>query len=333
VRLAGSLPGLLLAIVIGVFLTAPARAEHIPGATYVGTHSGGGTVELTVSADGSSVTSFSYSALPIGCGTSLTGKWMGGTPILNDAFSYPAQSEGYVSFSGTFSDLQNVTGTATWVGSFCGGSHPTVTWEARTSSPPLADLSVTLADSPDPVLIGDSLVYTATVNNGGPLSGQGATLTERLPTGVTFVSATAGQGTCSQSGGVVTCNLGTLANGGSATATVTVTPTHEGELTSSATISGTRQDPNQTNNSATQQTKVEAPCIVPNVKGRALPAAKQAIARSHCRTGKVARRYSKKVKEGRVISQAPRPRARLPHLAKVNLVVSRGPKMKFGGAG
>ncbi len=319
-------------MVAGV-LSVSGRAEHVPGATYSGTHSGGGTVELTVSPDGSNVTSFSYAALPIGCGTSLTGKWTGGWPILNDAFSFPPQREGDVTFSGTFSDVQSVSGTATWVGSFCGGSHPTVTWEARTSAPPLADLSVTLASSPDPVLIGSKLVYTATVSNSGPLSAEAAALTETLPAGVTFVSATASQGSCGGSGPVVTCNLGSLGKDRGASATVTVTPTEEGALASSATVSGTRQDPNQANNSATEQTRVIAPCIVPSVKGKTLPAAKRAIVLAHCKMGTVARKYSKRVKKGRVISQTPRPRTRLPNLANVNLVVSRGPKTKYAGRG
>jgi beta-lactam-binding protein with PASTA domain len=55
-----------------------------------------------------------------------------------------------------------------------------------------------------------------------------------------------------------------------------------------------------------------------------LAAAKRAIARGHCATGKVTWKYSRKVKKGRVISQSPAPSTRLPPLAKVNLVVSRG---------
>ena len=42
-------------------LSSPTRnssADHVAGATYTGTHSGRGTVTLTVAADGSGVTSF-----------------------------------------------------------------------------------------------------------------------------------------------------------------------------------------------------------------------------------------------------------------------------------
>ena len=54
-----------------------------------------------------------------------------------------------------------------------------------------ADLSITIGDSPDPVIVGDTLTYTLTAINNGPGDATGVTLTDRLPTGVTFVSASA----------------------------------------------------------------------------------------------------------------------------------------------
>jgi Lamin Tail Domain/PASTA domain len=65
-------------------------------------------------------------------------------------------------------------------------------------------------------------------------------------------------------------------------------------------------------------------CVVPNVVGRRLPAARVAIARARCRTGAVRRAYSRNVRRGFVIRQAPRPRTRLRPGARVNLIVSRG---------
>src|SRR5919198_71434 len=57
-----------------------------------------------------------------------------------------------------------------------------------------ADLSVTNADSPDPVLQGQDLTYHLTVTNNGTPSGpsttSGVKLVDTLPAGVTFVSAT-----------------------------------------------------------------------------------------------------------------------------------------------
>jgi hypothetical protein len=66
------------------------------------------------------------------------------------------------------------------------------------------------------------------------------------------------------------------------------------------------------------------PCRVPNVVGKRLASAKQAIAQRHCRTGKVSHAYSRKRKKGIVISQSRRPGRVLPAASKINLLVSRG---------
>jgi hypothetical protein len=65
-------------------------------------------------------------------------------------------------------------------------------------------------------------------------------------------------------------------------------------------------------------------CVVPNVKGRRLPAARLAVARADCRLGRIRRDYSRRVKEGRVIVENPPPRRVLRAGGKVNLVLSRG---------
>jgi beta-lactam-binding protein with PASTA domain len=69
---------------------------------------------------------------------------------------------------------------------------------------------------------------------------------------------------------------------------------------------------------------VEAVCLVPNVKGKRLPAAKRALARAHCRLGKVTRAYSRAKKKGIVVSQKPRPGTRHTRGTRVSLVVSKG---------
>jgi hypothetical protein len=64
-------------------------------------------------------------------------------------------------------------------------------------------------------------------------------------------------------------------------------------------------------------------CIVPNVGRKTLAAARRALTKAHCRTGRISRAYSR-VGKGRVVSQTPRRGARLPNRARVKLVISRG---------
>ena len=129
---------------------------------------------------------------------------------------------------------------------------------AQTTVNPSADLAVTKTDSPDPVAQGTELTYTVGVSNAGPSSATGITLTDTLPAGVTFNSATTTQGSCSQASGTVTCSLGTLANTGSATVTIKVTPQSVATLTNQASVTSLTGDPNTTNNGASAQTTVNA---------------------------------------------------------------------------
>ncbi|HXI03852.1 MAG TPA: DUF11 domain-containing protein, partial [Candidatus Saccharimonadales bacterium] len=85
-------------------------------------------------------------------------------------------------------------------------------------SPP-ADLAVAQIGEPDSVDPGGSVTYTIVVTNLGPHPSSVVTLRDDLPAGATFVSATADQGICAGSA-PVTCHLGDLADGASATVSV-----------------------------------------------------------------------------------------------------------------
>jgi len=107
-----------------------------------------------------------------------------------------------------------------------------------------ADLSLTKsADTSSPNL-GDNVTYTLTVANAGPDASGGVVLTDPLPAGLDFVSVESSQGAC-EGGDTVVCDLGSIANGSSATVTVVATVTSEGEITNTATI-----DPGQAVNSS-----------------------------------------------------------------------------------
>jgi uncharacterized repeat protein (TIGR01451 family) len=121
-----------------------------------------------------------------------------------------------------------------------------------------ADLLLNLSASPNPVFVSSTLVYTVAVQNLGVADATGATITDTLPAGVTFVSATATQGSCSQAALVVTCALGTLNAGVTATATVTVTaPGTSNSLSNTASTTSGVADPFLSNNSATLLTFVQ----------------------------------------------------------------------------
>lgn len=119
------------------------------------------------------------------------------------------------------------------------------------------DLSVTLTGSPDPAIVGQPLNYTLGVANMGPADATGVLATETLPANVTSVSASSSTGSCTQVTGVVTCAIGSLANGASATATIVVTPTQPLALAASATVSGDQPDANPGNDSASVTTMAE----------------------------------------------------------------------------
>lgn len=65
-------------------------------------------------------------------------------------------------------------------------------------------------------------------------------------------------------------------------------------------------------------------CIVPNVKGRSLTAARKAVRKAGCSVGKVRRRFSSKVAKGKVIAATPAPKSRVAAATKVNLTASKG---------
>jgi hypothetical protein len=122
-----------------------------------------------------------------------------------------------------------------------------------------ADLSITKTDSPDPVDPGSNLTYTLTVTNNGPNQATAANVEDPLPSGTTLVSATPSQGTCTGTT-TVSCSLGAINAGASATITIVVevATTASGTLSNTATVSGSPTDPNSGNNSATATTTVAA---------------------------------------------------------------------------
>jgi hypothetical protein len=80
-------------------------------------------------------------------------------------------------------------------------------------------------------------------------------MTDTLPTGVTFVSATASQGSCTGATTVV-CTLGEFAAAATVTVTIVVQPTVSGTITNRANATAATQDPNPVNNATAADTTV-----------------------------------------------------------------------------
>jgi uncharacterized repeat protein (TIGR01451 family) len=118
-----------------------------------------------------------------------------------------------------------------------------------------ADLAITKVDSVDPARVGRNLTYTITVTNNGPATATNVTVTDDLPGSLTARSASASQGSCSGTS-TVTCSLGQLANGASATVTIVVRPTSAGQITNTASVTASEPDDNTADNSASQETTV-----------------------------------------------------------------------------
>lgn len=156
-------------------------------------------------------------------------------------------------------DLLTGTPTAGTVGD-CTGANTPVKGCAIDSD--LADSSIDLrlvkTASPNPVMVGSRLTYTLSVHNTGPSDAENVTVTDTLPSGVVFVSASGVGWSCSQAGGAVTCLRASLAAGTSPDITILVDVTADAapSITNNAAVSSTTPEADITNNAASLTTLV-----------------------------------------------------------------------------
>jgi uncharacterized repeat protein (TIGR01451 family) len=107
---------------------------------------------------------------------------------------------------------------------------------------PAARLAAGMIHAPDPVFSGNFLSYLITVTNLGPGVATSVVLTDTLPAGAAFSSLAVSQGTATNNAGVVTCSLGTLAPGATATVTIQVVAGHSGIVVNTATVTTASTD-------------------------------------------------------------------------------------------
>jgi uncharacterized repeat protein (TIGR01451 family) len=130
-----------------------------------------------------------------------------------------------------------------------------------------ADLSVTKEDFPDPVLAGENVTYEVTISNEGPSRAVDVALTDNLPAETTFVQATIsnGTGTCvplEVPPNRVVCDLNDLDPGEFVKvfieAAVSPSVPDSTVITNDASVSAATPDGNSANDSASEDTLVNA---------------------------------------------------------------------------
>jgi len=145
---------------------------------------------------------------------------------------------------------------------------PTTGWDAsgdadnafRTYVSPSADLGLTMV-GPTSVKKGATFTYLLEVDNDGLVPATNVVLTDNLPFGAQYVTATTSQGSCNVAGKkvrTVTCDLGSIAAGGSATVAITIKAAARAGsfINNIASLSGSTFDPDESNNTASVSTAI-----------------------------------------------------------------------------
>ena len=144
-----------------------------------------------------------------------------------------------------------------------GGARNTDSYTAISPTPgkvnmviPMADLAITKAVDVDPVFLDDHVTYTLVATNNGPDLATKVVVIDTLPNVLSFISADPTQGSCTEKEGLVTCDLGDLAQSGRAEVIVKAATSQTGAVTNRAGIISDTADPEPGNNKASAETVV-----------------------------------------------------------------------------
>ncbi len=120
--------------------------------------------------------------------------------------------------------------------------------------PPLPNLEIAKTVNNSNPTIGETITYTLTVTNPGDFNATGIRVTDQLPSGVTFVSSSASQGSYNAPSGI--WNIGTILDGDTTSVTLSIdatvnTGTLGNTIVNNASITALNEtDPELNNNSA-----------------------------------------------------------------------------------
>ena len=182
--------------------------------------------------------------------TPATGLWDVGTVTTGGSQTLPIVAT--VVSAATLSNTATITDSDQF--------DPNTVNNAATSTvaPEQADLALAKTVSNPTPIVGSTITFTITLGNNGLATATGVAVTDVLPAGLTFVTATPSQGTYVSGTGVWT--VGTVSTGTPPTLAIVATVTGSTAVTNTATISDSDQfDPNTANNSATATVTPQAP--------------------------------------------------------------------------
>ena len=204
-----------------------------------------GTVNAPVSCGGTGTATPSQTVTST-CAPNITTSDNGAT------VTFTATANGTSAFAGWSAPSALSSSTCTGTTNPCsavlgGGPALTVTFNGGTP-----DLTVTKADSPDPIVSGNALTYTIVVSNGGTASAAAVSLTDVLPAALTGAKFCTGPACDPSTGAAWTSpqSLGAIVAGGSVTVKIQGTVTGCSNLSNTATVSTTTTESNTANNSS-----------------------------------------------------------------------------------
>jgi uncharacterized repeat protein (TIGR01451 family) len=123
---------------------------------------------------------------------------------------------------------------------------------------PISDLEVVKHVDRATAQVGQRLTYTLRVTNRGPDDATGVRLSDTWTLGLKVLSVHASQGSCGQ-GAPLQCSLGKMKSGASARITVVAVVKHPGREKNTAVVVSDSRDPDQSNDSSTAESVIEAP--------------------------------------------------------------------------
>ncbi|MBI5387747.1 MAG: hypothetical protein HZA90_24055 [Verrucomicrobia bacterium] len=145
-----------------------------------------------------------------------------------------------------------------------GGVSPTL-YDLTVTPLPQAtsEVAVACAALPNPTTNEHLTIFAFAVTNAGPNAARSVVLTSLLPETVPMRSFVLSQGTVSQSGGLLTCLLGSLPAGSNASLVIVTRPTNAVPITNLCAVTHYEKDPALENNAAGQIVNVLPNVCVP----------------------------------------------------------------------